>query len=75
MEHHVIAKLQPGDSLMACSDGVWHYFTTQELGAVLEALSPREASQFLIEKARLRSNGGGDNLSLAILKLEAAAAN
>ena len=75
MEHHVIAKLQPGDSLMACSDGVWHYFTTQELGAVLEALSPREASQFLIEKARLRSNGGGDNLSLAILKLEAAAAD
>ena len=73
MEHHVIQKLQPGDSLMACSDGVWHYFTSEELGIVLEALSPREASQFLIEKARQRSGGGGDNLSLAILKLEAAA--
>ena len=70
--HYVIETLQPGDTLMACSDGVWHYFTSQELGAVLDALSPREASQFLIEKARMRANGGGDNLSLAILKLEAA---
>lgn len=55
---------------MACSDGVWHYFTTQELGTVLNGLSPREGSQFLIEKARQRAAGGGDNLSLAILKLE-----
>ncbi|MBV8250648.1 MAG: serine/threonine-protein phosphatase, partial [Comamonas sp.] len=34
-------------------------------------LSPREASQFLIEKARQRASGVGDNLSLAILKLAA----
>lgn len=71
MEHHWIEKLQPGDTLMACSDGVWHYFTSEELGRVLEALSPREASQFLIEKARQRASGVGDNLSLAILKLAA----
>ena len=56
---------------MACSDGVWHYFTTEELGTVLASLSPREASQFLIEKARHRAAGGGDNLSLAILKMAA----
>ena len=54
---------------MACSDGVWHYFSTQELATVLDGLSPREASEFLIEKARQRAAGGGDNLSLAILKL------
>lgn len=71
MAHHVIEKLLPGDTLMACSDGVWHYFTAQELATVLDALSPREASQFLIEKARQRAGGGGDNLSLAILKLAA----
>ena len=74
MGHHVIEKLQPGDTLMACSDGVWHYFTTQELGTVLDGLSPREASQFLIEKARRRATGRGDNLSLAILKLDPSAA-
>ena len=70
----MIEKLLPGDSLMACSDGLWHYFTAQELGTVLDGLSPREASQFLIEKARRRAAGGGDNLSLAILKLDTSAA-
>jgi hypothetical protein len=37
---------------------------------VLESLSPREASEFLIEKARSRGKGGGDNISLAIVKIE-----
>jgi serine/threonine protein phosphatase PrpC len=68
--HHVIDELQPGDVLMCCSDGVWHYFSPNELGSVLSSLSPREASEFLIEKARSRGRGGGDNLSLAIVKVE-----
>jgi len=67
--HHV-AQLRPGDALMACSDGVWHYFSDNELGSVLSSLSPREASEFLIEKARSRARGAGDNLSLVIVKLE-----
>src|SRR6218665_1170609 len=62
---------EPGDALLACSDGVWHYFTTAELAAVVDALSPREATQILIEKARLRARGDGDNLSLVIVKIEA----
>ncbi|MCB2070856.1 MAG: serine/threonine-protein phosphatase, partial [Ottowia sp.] len=62
--------LQIGDTLLACSDGVWHYFTTEELASVLASLPPREASEFLIEKARARAQGGGDNLSLAIVKVE-----
>jgi serine/threonine protein phosphatase PrpC len=65
-----IAQLQPGDVLMSCSDGIWHYFSPSELGSVLSSLSPREASEFLIEKARSRGRGGGDNLSLVIVKLE-----
>jgi PPM family protein phosphatase len=69
-DHHFIDKLKPGDVLMACSDGVWHYFSPSELGSVLSSLSPREASEFLIEKARSRGRGGGDNLSLVIVKLE-----
>ena len=67
---HFIEQLRPGDTLMACSDGVWHYFSADELGSVLSSLSPREASEFLIEKARSRAHGGGDNLSLVIVKLE-----
>jgi PPM family protein phosphatase len=66
---HVIHQLRAGDTLMACSDGVWHYFDNDELGSILSALPAREASQFIIEKARERAHGGGDNLSLVIVKL------
>ena len=69
-EPHFIPQLQIGDSLLACSDGLWHYFTTEELGSVLNSLPPREASEFLVDKARARAMGGGDNLSLAIVKVE-----
>jgi serine/threonine protein phosphatase PrpC len=62
--------LGPGDCLMACSDGVWHYFSNHELGTVLSALSPREATEFLINKARDRARGGGDNLSVVVVKFE-----
>ena len=65
-----LPRLQIGDTLLACSDGVWHYFNTEELGSVLSTLTPREASEFLVEKARQRADGTGDNLSLAILKIE-----
>ncbi|APW46776.1 PP2C family protein-serine/threonine phosphatase [Rhodoferax antarcticus] len=74
MDSHSIAKLQPGDSLLICSDGLWHYFTEAELGSVLSALSAREASEFLVDKARRRAKGSGDNLSLAIVKVEEPAA-
>lgn len=70
VDTHFIAQLKPGDTLMACSDGVWHYFNSAELGSVLSNLSPREASEFLIEKARHRAKGSGDNLSMVIVKLE-----
>ena len=67
---HFLPQLQAGDILLACSDGLWHYFTTTEMGAILATLSAREASEYLIEKARSRAQGGGDNLSLVIVKLE-----
>lgn len=69
-----LGPLQVGDVLMSCSDGVWHYYTPAELGAVLHSETPREACQTLIERARLRAHGGGDNLSVAIVKVEAAPA-
>lgn len=67
---HLIPQLQPGDVLLACSDGVWHYFSPTELASVLDSLTPREATEFLIDKARSRARGGGDNLSLVIVKIE-----
>jgi len=67
---HLISRLRVGDVLMACSDGVWHYFTSEEMGAALTNLPAREATEFLIEKARRRAHGGGDNLSMVVVKVE-----
>jgi PPM family protein phosphatase len=65
-----IERLDFGDALLACSDGLWHYFTPRELGAIVQALPPREASEMLVNKARQRARGSGDNLSLAILRID-----
>jgi PPM family protein phosphatase len=65
-----LGKLDIGDTLLVCSDGLWHYFSTQELGAIANALAPREASELLIDKARQRARGGGDNISVAIVRIE-----
>lgn len=67
---HFIPQLRPDDTLMVCSDGLWHYFSTSEMGSALSMLSPREATEFLVQKARSRARGGGDNLSLVIAKIE-----
>lgn len=63
------SELLPGDTLMLCSDGVWHYFTDGELETALRQLDPREACAFLIDKARSRAGGRGDNLSLIVIDL------
>jgi serine/threonine protein phosphatase PrpC len=65
-----IDRLEFGDTMLACSDGLWHYFTPKEIGAILHALPPREASEMLITKARQRARGGGDNLSLALVRID-----
>ena len=71
LSHQHLGQLEIGDTLLACSDGLWHYFTPRELGAIVHALPPREASEMLVSKARQRARGGGDNLSLALLRVDA----
>ena len=70
MDVHHVPEMLPGDSLLLCSDGLWHYFMPNELGNTLHLLPPREACELLIGKARTRAEGGGDNLSLAIIRFE-----
>jgi serine/threonine protein phosphatase PrpC len=70
LTHRRINDLEVGDALIACSDGLWHYFTPREIGAILHALPPREASEMLVNKARQRARGGGDNLSLALVRID-----
>lgn len=61
--------LSDGDSFLICSDGLWAYFSDIEMGGVLAAYTAREACEILIRRARERSGGAGDNVSLAIIKL------
>ena len=64
-----VAPLVAGDSFLLCSDGLWDYFTDDEIGKVLVSLAPRKAAEMLINSARARAKGRGDNVSLAIVKL------
>lgn len=63
------APLSGDDVFLLCSDGLWGYFSDAELGGVLAAHAPRAAAEILIQRARVRADGGGDNISLAIIKL------
>jgi len=67
---HLVPRLDPDDLVMACSDGLWHYFTPEEMGAVLAEQSPRSAVELLVSEARRRARGTGDNISIAVVKLE-----
>jgi serine/threonine protein phosphatase PrpC len=62
--------LRVGDAFLLASDGLWAYFEDGEIASVLDKLPPREASKQLVKLARERAEGRGDNLSLAIVKLE-----
>lgn len=61
--------LQAGDTFLLCSDGLWGYFEDNELGRTLLELDARSAARVLINAARERGQGGGDNISLAIIKV------
>ena len=68
---HHIDQLEIGDTLLACSDGLWHYFTPERARRrsctrCRRARPPRCWSS----KARQRARGGGDNLSLALVRVE-----
>jgi len=65
-----VCEIAGGDSYLLCSDGLWAYFQDAELGGVIDAFSAREASEKLIDRARERGRGEGDNLSLAIVKFK-----
>ncbi len=68
IEHGSQAPLVAGDSFLLCSDGLWGYFSDEELGGAIAALSAREAAKVLIDHARERAGGYGDNITVAIIK-------
>lgn len=65
-----VRKLERGDTFLLCSDGLWAYFSDEELGQVLSELDTQEAASELVRAARTRAKGYGDNISLAIVKVD-----
>ena len=63
------AEVGLDDQFLLCSDGLWRYFNAQELATAVSEKSANDGAQFLLDGARERANGTGDNLSLAIVKL------
>jgi serine/threonine protein phosphatase PrpC len=66
-----IEQIEIGDAVLSCTDGLWAYFSEEELAKMAYALTPVDACKQLLEKARTRAAGKGDNVSLAILKATA----
>lgn len=61
--------LQVGDAFILCSDGLWAYFSDEEMGRILRDNDARSAARALLNAARERAQGMGDNISMAIIKV------
>jgi PPM family protein phosphatase len=59
--------LQPGDTLLVCTDGLHGLVTDAELLDAVKRCEPRQACQELVQLARDR--GGPDNITLQIARL------
>jgi serine/threonine protein phosphatase PrpC len=65
-----VEALAEGDCFLLCTDGLWAYFSDQELGQVLAEHAPRAAAERLMQGARERAAGKGDNVSFIILRVK-----
>ena len=66
-------RLEPGDIVLLCTDGLTGQVTDQEIGAVLhQAPDPRVACEQLVQVANAR--GGQDNITVVVARYDAASA-
>jgi PPM family protein phosphatase len=60
-------ELQPGDSLVLCTDGLWGLVHEPEIQKVIAQHAPGEACSELVGMAR--SRGGPDNITLQVIRI------
>jgi serine/threonine protein phosphatase PrpC len=60
-------KLQNGDVLILCTDGLWSLLSENEIHNVVSGSEPREACRALIKMTKDR--GGPDNITVQVLRL------
>jgi serine/threonine protein phosphatase PrpC len=64
-------RLQPGDGLLVCSDGLWDFVRDPDISAVVNtATEPQAICQTLIDLAN--KNGGEDNISAIFVRVVSA---
>lgn len=61
-------ELYPGLTFMLTSDGLWAYFSDEEIGVICGTQTAKNACQHFISLARQRAKGCGDNVSLVVVK-------
>lgn len=64
-------KLNAGDILVLCSDGLTKHVSDDEISEIIAHQSPREATDTLVQLANER--GGEDNISVAVIRYKPAA--
>jgi len=62
-----IVRLETGDSLLLCTDGLWSQVTEQEITSSLQKKSAAEACALLVNLALQR--GGPDNITVQVLRV------
>lgn len=60
-------EVQPGDSFLLCSDGLWEPVEDLEIARIVSSNSADEACRQLIELSLLRESG--DNMSVQVIKI------
>lgn len=60
-------RLQKGDTLVLCTDGLWSLVAEQELGRIVQAHPPVQSCQELVNLALER--GGPDNITVLVLRV------
>jgi protein phosphatase len=61
-------RIKPGDIYVLCSDGLSGPVSDREIGAVVSALSPKDACRFLVDLANLQ--GGPDNITVVVIRVK-----
>jgi serine/threonine protein phosphatase PrpC len=62
--------LQPGDTLLACTDGLWEAFAPEEIARYLKAAALDEAVEEMLLAAQKKKKQACDNVSAVCLRWE-----
>ena len=60
--------LQPGDTVLLCSDGLWGAVSNLEMLRSVAGREPQQATEDLVALANQR--GGNDNITVAVIRLD-----